>query len=137
MPKILAIDYGARHIGLALSDDEKGFAFPYNTINVKCQMSNVKCIEKIVEDINKICKLEDVERIVVGMPINLSGERTKTTEMVFNFVKELEKELDVPIDVEDERLTSVQAGKLQNKNAHNEHELSAQILLQSYLDRSN
>ena len=137
MPKILAIDYGARHIGLALSDDEQKFAFPYNTLNVKCQMSNVKCIEKIVGDIDKVCKLEKVEKIIVGMPINLSGEKTKTTEMVFNFVKELEDGMDVLVEVEDERLTTVQAEKLKNKNARNEHELSAQILLQSWLDKSN
>lgn len=130
--KILAIDYGARHIGLALSDDGQEFAFPYNTLNVGTRRG---AFSRIIEDLKNICKIEDVERIVVGMPINLSGERTKTTEVVFNFVKKLEKELDIPIDVEDERLTSVQAKKLQNRNAHNEHELSAQILLQSYLDK--
>lgn len=133
--KILAIDYGARHIGLALSDDEQKFAFPYNTLTVNNKQPAIN--NKIIEDIKSICKIENVERIVVGMPINLSGEKTKTTEMVFNFVKELENELNMPIEVEDERLTTVQASRLENKNSRNEHELSAQILLQSWLDKSS
>ncbi len=135
MPKILAIDYGTKNIGLALSDDEQKFAFAYNTI--KSQKSKVKSqkLGKIISDIKNICKIEKVQRVIVGMPINLSGDKTKTTEKVFEFVKELEENLTVPVEVEDERLTTVQASRLKNKTARNINELSAQILLQGYLDK--
>jgi len=133
MPKILAIDFGVKNIGLALSDDRQKIAFAYNTLTVRCQ--SVRCWKKIISDIQNICKLEKITRLIVGMPINLSGQKTKSTEAVFKFVKELENVLDIPIQAEDERLTTVQASRLENKNARNIDELSAQILLQSYLDR--
>ncbi len=134
--KVLAIDYGTKNIGLALSDDEQKFAFPYRTLKVKFQKPNVKGAEKIIEDIGKICKSEKVKKIIVGMPINLSGEETKTTKMVFNFIKKLGQYLDIPIETEDERLTTVQALRIKDKGFHNVHELAAQILLQNWLDKN-
>jgi len=133
MSKILAIDYGTKNIGLALSDSGRRLAFPYNTLSVQCQ--SVQCQDRVISDLKKICLLEDVERVVLGMPLNLSGEKTKMSEEVFGFSKKLEEELDVPVEVEDERLTTVQAQKLANKGSRNIDELSAQILLQSYLDK--
>lgn len=135
--KILAIDYGTRNIGLALSDDEQKFAFPYNTLTVSRQQLTVNTLDKIIKDIKNICQLEKVKQIVVGLPLNLSGDKTKTTDVVFKFVKKLEENLDVPVEVKDERLTTIQASHLLNKTARNIDELSAQILLQSYLDKIN
>ena len=147
--KILAIDYGTKNIGLALSDDERKLAFAYATLRV-CHSreggnpekrfldsgSRAGMTEKkVIEDIKKICELEKVETVVVGMPIGISGKDTKKTKEVWEFVKELQNNLKIPVETEDERLTTVAAGHLENKNARNVDELSAQILLQGWLDR--
>ncbi len=122
MSKILAIDYGTKNIGLALSDNEQKLAFAYKTISDFLELKN-------------ICNQEKIEKIIIGLPINLSGAKTKSTEMVFKFVKKLKQELkNIPIETVDERLSTEQASKLENKNKKNIDELSAQILLQSYLD---
>ncbi len=120
--KILAIDYGTKNIGLALSDDEQKLGFAYKTINNFLELKN-------------ICEKEKVEKIIIGLPINLSGTKTKSTEMVFNFIKKLKKELDLPIETVDERLSTVEAEKIKTKKQKNIDELTAQILLQSYLDK--
>ncbi len=143
--KILAIDYGTKNIGLALSDENQEIAFPYATLQGASRDNNETFL-KVIQDIKKICKLEKVEKIIVGMPVNLAGDKTKTTELVFEFIKELsrqgslkgEKYINIPIEEIDERFSTVQAQKkIQNKNAHNLDELSAQILLQSYLDKGS
>jgi putative holliday junction resolvase len=136
--KVLAIDWGEKNIGLAMSDDDRRLAFALTTLTVEtCHGASLQKKLKIVEDIKKICTLEKVERVIVGMPIGLSGNNTKKTEEVFEFVKQLEAELDIPVETEDERLTTVAASKFENKNARNIDELSAQILLQGWLDRVN
>jgi len=133
MTKILAIDYGSKNVGLALSDDEGKLAFAYNTLHGNGDIKRHK--EKIAGDIKNICKLEKVDRVVVGMPLGLAGGKTEMSEEVFEFVKILEEGCEVPVEVEDERWTSVQASKMENKTARNIDELSAQILLQAYLDK--
>jgi len=133
--KALAIDYGTKNIGLALSDDEGRIAFAYATIVTRDKRQETR--DKAIEDIKKICELEKVETVVVGMPIGLSGKDTKKTEEVWEFVKSLQENLKIPVETEDERLTTVAAGHLENKNARNVDELSAQILLQGWLDRNN
>jgi putative holliday junction resolvase len=136
--KTLAIDYGSKNIGLALSDDEGRIAFAYATINPQLTTYNLQqATDKVIEDIKKICELEKVEAVVVGMPIGLSGKDTKKTEEVWEFVKNLQENLKISVETEDERLTTVAAGHLENKNARNVDELSAQILLQGFLDRQN
>jgi putative Holliday junction resolvase len=138
MSKILAIDYGSKNIGLALSDDEGRIAFAYATIetgNWKLETGNIKT-DKIIEDIRRVCEIEKVGTVVVGMPIGLSGKDTKKTEEVWEFVKNLQENLKILVETEDERLTTVAAGHLENRNARNVDELSAQILLQGWLDRN-
>jgi putative Holliday junction resolvase len=137
MSKILAIDFGTKNIGLAISDESQKFAFPYQTLTVNKKQLSVNKVNKIISDIENICQLEKVERIIVGLPINLAGERTKMTERVFDFVRKLEEETGLPVEMVDERLTTVQAEKLVSKNARNIDELSAQILLQGWLDRNS
>ena len=133
--KILAIDYGTKNIGLALSDENQKIAFPFATLQGASRDNN-EAFLKVMKDIKNICKLEDVKKIIIGMPVGLSGEKTSTTELVFEFIKELEKYMEIPVEEIDERLSTMQAARLENKNARNIDELSAQILLQSYLDKN-
>ena len=125
--KILGIDYGTKNIGLALSDDEANFAFPYKQLiheNLKTTFLKLK----------KICKEENVEKIIIGLPINLAGEKTESTQKVQDFILELEKEINLPIQTIDERLSTEQAYKI-GANKKDADQISAQILLQNWLDK--
>jgi putative Holliday junction resolvase len=137
MPKILAIDYGSKNIGLALSDDEQKISFPYSTIRVETRhASSLQNVEKAISDIEEICDKERVEKIIIGLPINLAGEKTSTTQQVENFILVLKNNLSLPIVTIDERLSTEQAHKL-GANKKSADEVSAQILLQSWLDNKH
>jgi len=137
--KILAIDYGSKNIGLALSDDEQKIAFAYKTLNVgaycNTPLPNNTRIQKIISDIKNICEIEKVKKIIIGLPLWLTGDRSETTEKVFEFARLLEQGTGLPVETIDERLSTVQANKLENKNARNIDELSAQILLAGWLEK--
>ena len=133
MSKILALDYGTRHMGLAISDDEQKVALPFQTINVKGKLEDEK--DKIIEDLVTLVEVEEIGSVIIGMPLNASGGRTKLGDEIFQFSKELTEKVDVQVDVIDERFTSKLATQLPHKTARNIHELSAQILLQEFLDK--
>ena len=88
-------------------------------------------------DLKNLIKLEGIERIIMGLPLTSDGKKTKLGELIFGFARDLEESVKIPVEVEDERLTSRLASLLPNKNSRNIHELSAQLLLQGYLDRIN
>lgn len=123
--KVLAIDYGKKWIGLAVSDDERKLAFPYETLE------NDK---KIFSDLNEIVKKEEIYKIVIGLPLNKQMKPTQQTVETENWASELIKKVEVPIDFENEIFTSKAADKL---GAKNQHAAAAAIFLQSYLDRQN
>ena len=131
----LAIDYGTKNIGLAISDDSGKIALPFHTFNVTA--SSRAGQRKLMTDLKNLIKLEGIERIIMGLPLTSDGKKTKLGELIFGFARDLEESVKIPVEVEDERLTSRLASLLPNKNSRNIHELSAQLLLQGYLDRIN
>ncbi|PIP29694.1 Holliday junction resolvase RuvX [Candidatus Kuenenbacteria bacterium CG23_combo_of_CG06-09_8_20_14_all_36_9] len=140
--KILAIDYGSKNIGLALSDDEQKIAFAYKTLNVgaycNTPLPNNTRIQKIISDIKNICEIEKVKKIIIGLPLWLTGDESATTKRVIEFARELEKGTGLPMETVDERLSTVEANKLftlGKKKADNIDELSAQILLAGWLEK--
>lgn len=121
--KILAVDYGKKWVGLAISDDERKLAFAYKTLE------NDK---KLFFVLNEIVKKEGVYKIVIGLPLNKQIKPTQQTAKTENWVGKLIKKIEVPVDFENEILTSKAADKL---GAKNQHAAAAAIFLQSYLDR--
>ncbi len=122
--KILGIDYGAQRIGLAISDESQRQAFVYDTLEVK---------RNTFERIREICEQELIDKIVVGLPLGLSGKYTKKTEEVTYFIEELEIKTEIIVHSLDERMSSLEADK--TKNSHSRDEESARIILQQYLDK--
>jgi putative Holliday junction resolvase len=116
MGRFLGIDHGNRRVGLALSDPLKIIAKPFQTITYKN-------VENLCSQLKTIIIENDVERIVLGMPIGMLGQRTQQTEKVTKFADVLKCEMNIPISLEDERLSSVSAEKAliqQNvKTGHN------------------
>ena len=134
MGRLLAIDYGARRVGLALSDPLKMIASPYRTI-----INNNNTI--LIEEIETIIAEEDVELTIIGLPLGMAGQKTEQTKKVEEFVDKL-TDRGIIIKYEDESWSSVAAKrsmKEQNiKSGHNKDlvdQTAAAIFLQQYLDR--
>ncbi len=121
--KVLGIDYGKKWVGMAISDDGRKMAFPYETLE-----NNFKLFSRL----NEIIKKEGVCKIAIGLPLNKKMKATSQTTEVENWAEKLIKEVDLPIDFENEIFTSKAADKYEAKNRHS---AAAAILLQSYLDR--
>ena len=134
MGRILALDYGNKKIGVAISDPMKIIAKPLRII------INKK-MEKIIDELNSLIEEFDIEIILVGMPITMKNTYSEQTDKVVQFIDYLQNNLKIKIDTYDERLTSKMAEKsliLQGiKTGHNKHEIdkaAAAIFLQNYLD---
>ena len=121
--KILAIDYGKKWIGLAISDDRRRLAFAYKTLENNSKTFSV---------LNEIVKKEEIYKIIIGLPLNKEMKPTRQTAETENWAGELITKVEVQIDFENEIFTSKAADKL---GAKNQHAAAAAIFLQSYLDR--
>jgi len=122
--RFLGIDHGDKKIGLALGENEANFALPYKIIKTKV----------FFQEIKEIIKEEDIEEIVLGLPKNLNNEETQQTQKVYDFLNELRKIINLPIHLEDERMTSRQAKNLMI-DKKDEDASAAAIILESYLKR--
>ena len=134
MNRILAIDYGEKKIGLALSDPLRIIAKPFKTIENSS-------IEKLLVNLEIIINEKNIDKIVVGLPITLKNLFSEQTNKVEEFIKILKDKLKIKIIVVDERLSSIEAKKsliLQGiKTGHNKKDIdmtAAAIFLQSYLN---
>ena len=132
---ILAIDYGDRRLGLALSDPTGLIASGLPTLE------RAGPSEDVVEPLRRLCAQHEVERIVVGLPINMNGTHGPRAKLSLAFAQKLRDELGVEVDTWDERLTTVQAERAmlaadlsRKKRKQRRHRVAAQLLLQSYLD---
>jgi putative Holliday junction resolvase len=140
--RILAIDYGRVRIGLALSDEQKIIASPLE--NLLAEKELAKTVAKISSHIDSLekekrCKIEE---IVIGLPLKMDGKDSETTALVRAFYELLKTAVTVPVQLFDERLTSVQADRAlkelqltRKKRAQFVDRTSAIILLQSYLEK--
>ncbi len=131
---VLGLDYGRRRIGVAVSDDLGLTAQPVGTWN------SIKW-EEVVENICTLIEKKNIKRVVVGFPLNLHGQRSRSAREVERFVDKLKQHIPVPIILWDERLTTVQSKRilhaLHQKPSQNKErvDLIASILiLQNYLD---
>lgn len=126
--RYLGIDYGRKRIGIALSDSGGRIAFPKTTLR---NQGNHFLWQQLKELIEK----EGVSRIVVGIPLGLDMSETETSKMVRKFADDLKKITPLPIEFENEVLTSHMVEKAGVKKEHTD-EAAAALILQSYLDKS-
>ena len=134
MGRILAIDYGTKRAGLAVTDPNQMIATGLTTVHSK----------DLLNFLNEYVRNENVECIVIGEPKTLQNEATDATRHIEGFVKQLRKSLpEMKIERVDERFTSSMAQKvmiqsgLKKKDRQNKQlldEISATIILQSYLE---
>jgi putative Holliday junction resolvase len=132
--RLLGIDYGMKHIGIALSDPQEIMAIPLDTILVRPDGSHIKAIHKIVDSYQ-------VEKVVVGLPFNMDGSLGAAGDEVIRWGKHLEEALGLPVVFWDERLTTSEAHeiliKLKVKGKRRKHivdKIAASIILKGYID---
>jgi len=121
-------------VGVALSDLSGSLATPLPTIHTSSEAETVRAVVEIVTS-------EEVIEVVVGLPLNMDGTKGEAAESAENLAHGLEQEIDVPVRMWDERLTSAQARRLSNEvgaRIGRRKDLvdarAAELLLQSYLD---
>ena len=132
--RILAIDYGQKRIGLAVSD----------LLGLTAQ--GIKTIQnlgkkQVIAELLKICKEYEVAEIVIGLPVNMNGSLGPKAAEIINLIPVMEKELNLPIKTWDERLTSREAGRLmikeglsRDRQKENSDRLAATLILQMVLE---
>ena len=135
MPRILAVDWGERRIGIAISDPDGILASGLPTIETRDRAAAIEAIARTVEE-------EGAERIVVGLPLLLSGERGEAARAAQSFADALAGRVPVPVDTYDERLTSAlserrlrEVGVRAGRNKPRVDQGAAIALLESFLQR--
>ena len=137
MDRIIGIDYGRKRVGVAVSDPLGIFASALDTVPAA----------KVIEYIKNYAQKETITRFVVGYPMNMNNKPSEAAADVEIFLKNLAKAFPgIPVTLEDERFTSVLAhramidGGMKAKDRRDKtsvDKISAAIILQSYLDRTN
>ena len=134
-PRILAIDFGTKRIGLAVSDG----------LGITAQGLATLERTQIDRDLQRIAGLAEehaVERVIVGHPLSASGQATAMSHRAAAFAAKLRRYVACPVEMWDERLTSVEANRVLResgmgieKRRRAADRVAATLLLQQYLDR--
>ena len=137
MPRVLSIDYGLKRTGIAFTDPLKIIATGLTTVETK----------KLMTFLRDYFLKEEVELVIIGMPVNLDDSDTHITPMVAHFIKSFGKIFPaIPIQTVDERYTSKMASqamldmglkKKQRQNKAMVDEIAATIMLQEWLNKAN
>ena len=135
--RILGIDYGDSRVGIAITD----------ALNITVQ--GLETIERknsdkiVLKRLDEILEKYDIETIVVGMPLNMSGTKSERAEITEKFIHKLKcKYNKIKIDIMDERLTTVEAHKTMNFLDINKNKkkaivdtISAEYILEAYMNK--
>lgn len=134
MPRILGIDYGTRRVGAALSDPGRTMAFPAEVYVLRGPEHDARHYRELVRE-------DDVERIVIGLPLHISGREGQLASLTRRFGDWLAGVTGLPVLYFDERYTTVEAeqrlidaGLTRQRRKALRDKLAAQIMLQTYLD---
>lgn len=132
--RVLGLDFGTERVGVAVSDELGIIAQPIEFIHWRPVVGFWKRLRALHRDFS-------CERILVGMPRNMDGSYGPAAEAVKQFIEQLRREMDVPIQAWDERLSSVQANRVlleanvsRKKRKERIDKMAAAVILQSYLD---
>lgn len=137
--KYLGIDYGSKRVGVALSDDGGTMAFPHTIL--PNDMNLINGVKNIIEK-------ENVTAVVVGESYDLSGKPNKIMGSIETFVKNIEIECDLPVYLQKEFMTTVEARGRGGKEVNNARKTTkekqnpadssaAALILQRYLEKKN
>ncbi len=95
--RLIAIDYGEKRVGIAVTDPLKMFAYPLVTLSND---------SKLIDEIKSLLNEYECEKIILGLPLKESGEHSKSTEAAIKFKEKLESSILLPVEFMDERYSS-------------------------------
>lgn len=131
---IIAIDYGNKKTGVAISNQEQSFAMPFKQINIADVSKQISEIIVLVTT-HKVCG------VIIGLPVDTNGLETEQTKIVRNYANVVASLIDLPIYLQDERFTSKAADNLlksmgirrKERNAQDDS-VAASIILQDTIN---
>jgi len=131
--RVLAIDYGERRTGLAISDELGIIAQGLDTIIVRKE-------DEILQRVAEVARIRGAERIVIGLPLNMSGAESEKSMKVRAFGEALSRLTSMPVVFWDERMTTMQAHRvmheMEKKTGRDKplvDRISATLILQEYM----
>jgi putative Holliday junction resolvase len=134
MSTILAFDFGARYLGLAVGDTETRMAHPLEMHEAEGKQQRFEWVDQRVHEWKPA-------RLLVGLPLAPDGSDTEMTRRARRFARQLAARFHLPLSLVDERFSSTaaeetlaQSGRGGRRHKHQTHALSAQIILQGFLD---
>ena len=133
---VLALDYGTRRIGLAVSDEEAQFAFPVGFLACRGREHDLAALRQLLAE-------RSIRRIVVGLPIHMDGRRGETAVAAENFANAIAEMTGLPVEMLDERWTTREAERAlresprgRKKRREAVDSAAATLLLRTYLERA-
>ena len=135
--RLIGLDLGSKRIGVSICDDKQLIATPLKTINRNS-------LEDLVDELRLIINENDIKGIIIGNPLNMDGSSGRSAQSVKDTTENIEKNLDIPICLWDERLSTVGAFNLSSqldinvsKREKKIDENAAAFILQGALDFLN
>ena len=132
--RLLGLDLGSKRIGVAICDDHQSIATPFKTVNKES-------FGQFINDLKSIIKENNIEGIIVGNPINMDGSLGPASQSIKDVCNNILKNIDVPLCLWDERLSSVGAFNLSSqldvnvsKKVKNIDKNAAAFILQGAID---
>jgi putative Holliday junction resolvase len=132
--RILGLDLGDARIGVAISDPDQHLAVPLGTVNVGQPPGELKAVAALVAD-------HGVRRVVLGLPLSMSGDDGPASRHARDFAEALRPLLDVPVELQDERLSTAEAertlreaGVTGSRRRQVVDQTAATVILQAWLD---
>ena len=128
MPRILAVDFGEKRIGLATSDVSGSLATPRVALRRQSDAGTL-------EELARFCEAEEIGRVVFGIPRSPSGRESAFASRIRSFAGKFARHTGLPVDFHEETLTSDEAARRLPKNAAREEldPVAAAVLLEDYL----
>jgi putative pre-16S rRNA nuclease len=133
---LLAFDFGERYLGVAVGDTEVGMAHPLASIDARAAAARFRAVAEFIAEWKPT-------RLVVGLPLTLDGEAHDVTRKAERFGRQLQGRFGLPVTMQDERLSSVEAesrlraiGRGGRRHKDLTHPVAAQVILQAYLDEA-
>lgn len=130
----MALDFGEKRIGVAVSDAMNIIAQAVGTIERRGIKQDLKKIDTLIRE-------HGAAVLLIGLPLNMDGTEGKSAKRAIEFANELKKEISIRVEMIDERLTTAQGERIfleadmsRKKRKKNLDKIAAQLILQGYLD---
>ncbi|MBT8165386.1 MAG: Holliday junction resolvase RuvX [Acidimicrobiia bacterium] len=131
MGRLLGLDYGTRRVGVAICDSSRLIASPYAVLEAV----------DVLAGLDEILSAEDIEGIVVGLPVSLSGQEGQVARAARSFAETVGSHTGLPVELVDERFTTkvaedvlIQGGVRRSKRRDIRDKMAATVMLQGHLD---